>query len=335
MTDKKPKIAILHDAFLYRGGGERLVTLMAKALDADLVSGFFSEGSFDPRELGFTGKMIPLGKPVFAKWLRHAILKYRFIEKTRFLGEYDIVILSGNCLDAVKNIPKTTKKIYYCHTPPRYIFDFRKRYMMRFPKWLHNIADRVEKYYNRESEVIYPGVEIKDTHTDNQKWEYYISVWRCIPYKKFDLLVDAFNENGKQLILCTATDTPLFRELKEKSKSNIKWKYRVSHAEKDTLMQSAKAFLFPPEEDFGLVPLEAMAMGTPVIAYGKWGALETVIDGKTGTFFIPQTPDALNETIEKFETMKFNPEIIKNHVRWFSKEVFQKKIVDHITTHAK
>lgn len=216
-----------------------------------------------------------------------------------------------------------------------------------------NTRDRIEKYYNRESEVIYPGVEISRHHevwSDPDVWkqdtdcfvprndetkDYYLWVGRCIPYKKFDLLVDAFNENGKQLILCTATDTPLFRELKEKSKSNIEWKYRVSHTEKDTLMQWAKAFLFPPEEDFGLVPLEAMAMGTPVIAYGKWGALETVIDGKTGTFFTPQTPDALNETIEKFETMKFNPEIIKNHVRWFSKEVFQKKIADYITTHAK
>ena len=143
MTSQKPKIAILHDAFLYRGGGERLVTLMAKALDADLISGFFSEWSFDPRELGFTGNMIPLGKPVFVKWYRHAILKYRFLQKTQFLSEYDIVIFSGNCLDAVQNIPKTTRKIYYCHTPPRYIFDFRDRYMMRFPRWLYKIADRV------------------------------------------------------------------------------------------------------------------------------------------------------------------------------------------------
>jgi glycosyltransferase involved in cell wall biosynthesis len=149
-----PKIAILHDAFLYRGGGERLVTLMANSLDADLISGFFSDGSFDPRELGFEGAMIALGKPVFAKGLRHAILKYRFSEKTHFLSQYDIVILSGNCLDAVKNIPKSTKKIYYCHTPPRYIFDFRERYMMRFPRWLHRIADilldREARNYTRQ-----------------------------------------------------------------------------------------------------------------------------------------------------------------------------------------
>ncbi len=79
---------------------------------------------------------------------------------------------------------------------------------------------------------------------------YYIGVGRCIPYKRFDLLVDAFNQNGRKLVLCTATDTPLFRELKEKSKPNIEWKYRVSNEEKDSLMAGAKAFLFPPEEDF-------------------------------------------------------------------------------------
>lgn len=143
MTDKKPKIAILHDAFLYRGGGERLVTLMAEAIGADLISGFFSSGSFDPRELGFTGKMISLGNPIFMKGLRHAVLKSRFLYKTKFLSEYDIVIFSGNCLDAVTNIGIDTRKIYYCHTPPRYIFDFRHRYMSKFPKWLHSLADMI------------------------------------------------------------------------------------------------------------------------------------------------------------------------------------------------
>lgn len=238
-----------------------------------------------------------------------------------------------------------------------------------------NTQERIKKYYDRESEVIYPGIEIKPyiwwklengglgEETVWVSWEkadwwagrtsfsspnifgtfdnkstdinYYLWVWRCIPYKKFDLLVDAFNQNGKKLILCTATDTPLFRELKEKSKANIEWKYRVSNEEKNTLMAGAKAFLFPPEEDFGLVPIEAMILWTPVIAYGKWGALETVIDEKTGTFFTPQTPEALNETIEKFEKMNFDKELIKNHAKSFSKEVFQKSINQLIEKYGK
>ena len=275
--------------------------------------------------------------------------------------------------------------ICYCHTPTRYYWSHFEEYrnMMEFGffnplarfvldrliNWLRkidyeaaqrvdyfiansgNTQERIKKYYNRDSEVIYPGVESTTEWQNNRitevtetcetvnlwncKSDYYIWVWRCIPYKKFDLLVDAFNKNGKKLILCTATDTPLFQELKERSKSNIEWKYRVSNEEKDSLMQGAKAFLFPPEEDFGLVPIEAMAMGTPVIAYGKWWALETIIDGKTGTFFSPQTPEALSEAIEKFETLEWNKELIQQHAEGFSKEVFQKSILEYIQTHAK
>lgn len=124
-----PRIAIIHDAFLYRGGGERLVTLMAKSLDADLITGFFSDGSFDPRELGFEGRMIPLGGPVFAKGIRHLILKWRFFWNARSLREYDIVIFSGDCLGALRHIRYDAKKVYYCHTPPRYLYDMREKYL--------------------------------------------------------------------------------------------------------------------------------------------------------------------------------------------------------------
>ena len=106
--------------------------------------------------------------------------------------------------------------------------------------------------------------------------------------------------------------------------------FGVDNLEKILLMANAKAFLFPPEEDFWLVPIEAMAMGTPVIAYGEWWALETVLDGKTGTFFTPQTPESLSEAIEKFENMSFDSETIKKHAEGFSKEVFQQKIIDFL-----
>lgn len=92
---------------------------------------------------------------------------------------------------------------------------------------------------------------------------------RCIPYKRLDLLVEAFNTNGKQLILATNTDNLLYRELREKSKDNITWVFNPPKEEKSKLYAEAKAFLFPPEEDFGLVPVEAMMSGTPVIAYGR------------------------------------------------------------------
>ena len=288
------------------------------------------------------------------------------------LSEYDIIVSSSSA--EAKNAGytkrwKDTKHFCYCHTPIRYYWSHFEEYRDMMEFWFFNpvarfvldrlinrlrkldyaaaqrvdffIANsgntrgRIQKYYNRESEVIYPGVNIPDKLIEWEKWDYYVGVGRCIPYKRFDLLVDTFNQNSKKLILCTATDTPLFRELKTKSKPNIEWKYRVSNEEKDTLMTNAKAFLFPPEEDFWLVPIEAMAMGTPVIAYAKWWALETVIDGKTGTFFSPQTPEALNVAIEKFENMSFDSETIQKHAECFSKEVFQKKLFEYIQSHAK
>ncbi len=288
------------------------------------------------------------------------------------LSGYDIIISSSSA--EAKNAGyskrgKYTKHFCYCHTPTRYYWSHYEEYlnMMEFGffnplarfvfdrliGWLRrvdyaaaqrvdffiansrNTQERIQKYYGRKSEVIYPGVNIPVMPVKWEKWGYYIWVWRCIPYKRFDLLVDAFNTNGRRLVLCTATDTPLFSELRSKSNSNIEWKYRVSNDEKDELMKWAKAFLFPPLEDFGLVPIEAMAMGTPVIAYGEGGALETVVDSVTGVFFSPQTPEALNTAIEKSETMKWDREKIREHAEKFSKEKFQKSIQEFIRNHAK
>lgn len=271
---------------------------------------------------------------------------------------------------------KSPITLCYCHTPIRYYWSHYEEYlsMMEF-EWLNPLAkwilpkvvhwmkkldyeasqkvdyfiansqttqERIKKYYHRESDVIYPGVDIAPLQkqesdvsyqrADSEK-HYYISVWRCIPYKRFDLLVEAFNANGKNLILCTATDTPLFRELQGWSGPNIEWKFGISNEEKNRLIAEAKAFLFPPEEDFGIVPIEAMALGVPVIAYGKWGATESVIDWETGIFFTPQTPTALSEAIERFETMTFERAKIREHAKIFSKEVFQKNIYSFLKKH--
>ena len=185
---KKPKIAVLHDSFLYRGGGERLVTLMAQSLDADLISGFFSKGSFDPPELGFTGKMISLGNPVFTKGIRHLILKWRFFWNAHILHDYDIVIFSGDCLGALRHIRPDARKYYYCHTPPRYLYDFRIKYLKSLPFFVRpifavaftffayiytknlkkfnqiftnskNIQKRLKDFTGHESEIIYPPTD--------------------------------------------------------------------------------------------------------------------------------------------------------------------------------
>ena len=259
MNIQKPKIAVLHDSFLYRGGGERLVTLMAKSLDADLIAGFFSEGSLDPRELGFTGKIIQLGKPVLVKWVRHLTLFRRF-KNARILAEYDIVILSGNCLDALQNIRKDAKKIYYCHTPPRYLFDFRPRYMATFPSFSREIIgiffdkqakqyisqlsdldliftnsqnthDRLLDFCHQESVILYPPTDTSRfapsstqdmSHHPHSRLpsEYYLSFSRLSPPKRVDMVVDAFLQMPeKNLVFTYGQNDPMKDEILEKCKN--------------------------------------------------------------------------------------------------------------------
>jgi len=114
----KNKTIILHDTFLYKWGWERLILMMGKALEADIATWFFSKGSFDLRKEGFTWKMISVSSEIFAKWLRHIKLKWAFLFKTKFLSDYETVIFSWDCISAVRNCRRNTKKVYYCHTPP-------------------------------------------------------------------------------------------------------------------------------------------------------------------------------------------------------------------------
>ena len=277
------------------------------------------------------------------------------------LSEYDIVISSSSAESKWVITKPETLQICYCHTPTRYFWSHYHEYlnMMEFwalnflwkwlmPKMVHllrkwdflaaqrpdffiansnNTASRISKYYDRVSEVIYPCIDVNSFKFNSEKKDFYLYVWRCIPYKKFDLIVDTFNKNWKKIVLVTNTDNKLYRELKSKSRENIIWKLNISKEETKELFSNAKAFLFPPEEDFWLVPVEAMASWTPVIAYWKWWALETVIDWKTWLFFDEQNIYSLNKKIDEFEKISFNYADIRKYSEKFDKSIFREKIL--------
>ncbi|MEI6499127.1 MAG: glycosyltransferase, partial [bacterium] len=165
--------------------------------------------------------------------------------------------------------------------------------------------------------------------------DFYLIVSRLEPYKKVDLAVQAFNTNGQKLVIIGEGSQSA--HLQKIAKGNITflgWQSNEAIYEK---LSQAKALIFPGEDDFGITPVEAMAVGTPVIAYAKGGTLETVIEGKTGTFFDSESTDSLNQTISSFEqnVAQFDTENCKKQARNFSKEIFVKKLISIVETEFK
>lgn len=272
---------------------------------------------------------------------------------------FDLVI--SNSASFGKGIitkPKT-KHISYCMTPTRFLwggshkfveeFNYSwpvKKLIPLFTSYLriwdqdaatrvdHFIAiskfikDRVKKYYGRNAEIIYPPVDTKKFKFSNGAGEYFLMVGRLVPYKKFDLAINAFNELG--LPLKVIGDGPERKKLEKIARKNIEFLGLTSDCKMPALYGKAKAVIFPQEEDFGIVPVEAMASGKPVIAYGGGGALETMKDGETGIFFKEQTVEALTEAVKKFDEKLFDPQIIRNHALGFDKEVFKRNIKSFI-----
>ena len=190
------------------------------------------------------------------------------------------------------------------------------------------IKNRVKKYYNSDSKIIYPPVNANKFIISPNIGEYYLIVGRLVPYKKFDLAIEAFNDLGKQLII-VGTGPELFK-LKKIAKNNIKFLGLVSDDYLSVLYSRAKALIFPQEEDFGIVPLEAMASGRPVIAYRSGGAVETIIEGKTGIFFDEQNTESLIKAIIDFKENNFNPAICRAQAEKFDVEIFRKNIFKHL-----
>ena len=193
------------------------------------------------------------------------------------------------------------------------------------------VAERIQKFYRRGSEVIYPPVDTSfynPKKEDIKKGNHYLFVGRFVPYKKADLVIEAFNKLGIELRLIGTG--PEEEKLKQLAKDNIKFLGRASDAVLFDNLKSAKAVIFPSEEDFGIVPVEAMACGTPVIAYGVGGATETVIPGKTGELFMQQTPEALIQVVKNFEPSKYKFEDLRARAEEYSNEVFAKNFASTV-----
>ncbi len=191
------------------------------------------------------------------------------------------------------------------------------------------VQKRIKKYYKRNAEVIYPMVNVKDYYVSNKKdKEYYLAVGRFTPYKRFDLIVDAFNELPYKLkIVGTGVAE---KELKAKARSNIEFMGFTSDDELKDLYAGAKGLIFPQVEDFGITPVESMSSGRPVVAYRAGGALETVVEGETGIFFDEQNVAQLKAGVEKCENITWDSKKIRKHAMKFDEKVFEKEVMEFL-----
>lgn len=358
------KVAIVHDWIVNIGGAEKVLTTFLELFpSADLFTLVADKETL--KKLRISQKVyesfisnLPFGRRNYSFYLPLMPVAIEQFD----LSKYDLIISSSHCV--AKGILTKSYQIHvcYCHTPMRYIWDLYFPYLKDkkvyrglksllvrgifhylrmwdvvsanrvdyFISNSQNVAKRIWKTYRREARVIYPPVDIEKFEPSEEKDEYFIVLSRLVPYKKVDLVVETFNELKIPLIVIGEGED--MDKIKKLAKDNVKILGWQEESEVKKYLARAQALIFPVEEDFGIVPIEAQASGTPVIAYGRGGALETVIDGKTGIFFYEQNVKSLKEAVYRFLKEKDNfkkEDLIKNAQR-FSKERFKKEILDFL-----
>ncbi|OGF31572.1 hypothetical protein A2533_03855 [Candidatus Falkowbacteria bacterium RIFOXYD2_FULL_35_9] len=273
------------------------------------------------------------------------------------LSEYDVVISSASAFSKGIITKPDALHICYCHTPTRYLWTDSINYikelrqspiikrtlplvLTKLRMWDRLAAERVnvfvansrevqkriKKYYRRESIVVFPPVETKKFQIRQNIGNFYLTGGRLVPYKRFDLTVKTFNRLGLKLKIFG--EGPAFQELRKMAGPTIEFLGKIDEEAKIELFETCIAFIHPQIEDFGITPVEAMAAGRPVIAFNRGGALDTIIDGKTGIFFNEQEWETLADTLIHFKPENFKPEDIRNHALNFDETVFKKNMAD-------
>lgn len=348
------KIAIVHDWLTNMGGAEQVVINFKEIYkEAPIYTTFYNPNKLDDKLKNIEVKTSHLQKKKMVEnHKKYFPLMPMAFEKFD-LNKYDVVLSSSSsCAKGVLTKPGSVH-ICYCHTPMRYAWEKRDEYTEGMGKLKKKLVEilchymriwdvassnrvdyfianstevqkRIKKHYKRDSVVINPPVRCNMFNISETDGDYYLVLSRLVGYKRFDLAVQACSELGKKLVVIG--EGPEKEKLEKLSNENVTFLGRQPDAVVKKYMSECKALLFPGEEDFGIVPVEAQSCGRPVIAYGKGGVLDSVIDGKTGILFKEQTVESLKEAINKFETMKFDKEEIRKHALEFDESVFQEKI---------
>lgn len=365
-------VGIVADWFITYAGSEKVVAELIKVFpDSELYSivDFLSDESksfFQNKKINTTFiQNLPKAKTKYQTYLPFMPLAIEQLDVSR----HDIILSSSHAVAKGVLTGPDQLHISYVHSPIRYAWDLQHQYLREagldkgikglLAKWIlhklrvwdcrtangvdhfiansHFIARRIKKVYGREADVIYPPVDVERFTLNTNKEDYYFTASRLVPYKRIDLIVEAFSYMPEKKLVVIG-DGPEMGKIKSKASPNVEILGYQSNQVMQEHMRNSKAFVFAAEEDFGITPVEAQSCGTPVIAYGKGGSLETVRPSgelnPTGIFFYKQDVKSMVDSVEKFEAMqdKISPFDCREHALNFSVERFKNEISTYVST---
>ena len=354
------KLALVLDYLIQDGGAERVLRAFAEIWpEAPLYLLFYDK----KRWQNFRGRDVRTSilqkLPGVLRYYRWTLPLMPGATEHHDLGEFDVVVSSTSAFGKGIVTRPDTLHVCYCHTPTRYLWTDTHSYLkdlrtnrfikfilpfvltslrmwdrtsaLRVDKFIANsqtVAARIKKYYEREADVIYPPVDCTKFYTADKIGNYFLAGGRLVAYKRFDLVIQTFNRLGLPLIIFGRG--PYEDRLRKMAKKNVQFMGHVPDEEKVRLLAECIAFVHPQLEDFGLLPLEAMASGRPVIAYSRGGALESVVEGKTGTFFYEQTWETLLDKLLQFKPEQYDTKVIRAWAEQFDLAVFKRRMKEYV-----
>ena len=363
-TDTPLRIAIVRPWFLANGGAEQTVNALAEIYPtAEIFTLFYREQDLP---VNLRGRKITAHKwnwlPGKFSYYRQLLPLYPLLFESFDLRGFGLVISSDSCVAKGILIDQNAIHVCYCHSPMRCLWDLTREFSETLPSFVRPIftlgthyvrqwdmlaaqrvdafianssyiAQRIRKYYRRESTVIHPPVGTQKGYLSATTEDYYLSVGRLSNLKKVDLLIHTCNYLGRRLVIAGAGRE--LKNLKSIAGPTVEFAGYISERKLADLYARCRAFLFAPEEDFGIVPVEAQSYGRPVVACGRGGARETIIPlgdhsgrSPTGVFFYEHTVDSVAKAILEFEAAEagFDPKLIQRHAREFDSQVFARKL---------
>lgn len=356
------RVALCHDWLNgFRGGEKCLEALCELYPDSPIYTLFYEKGKISPAIESHPIRVSALQRlPLAGRYYRHLLPFFPSAIESFDLSGYDLIVSTSHCAAKGVRKPAGARHICYCFTPARYAWGLFERYfgdkpgavrsvltrlVERFRRWdlanssevdhfiaiSEHVQQRIRRCYDREADVVYPPVDTEYYKPDQSRREnFYLVVSALVPYKRIDLLLEQFARDPKPLIIIG--DGPDRGKLERRAPEGTRFLGWQSDEVLRDHYRRAKALIFPGEEDFGIVPVEAQACGCPVIAYGIGGAVETVVDGRTGVLFPDATAASLAEAMIRFEDTAFDPYEIRKNSERFSRKRFTAEISARIAS---